>query len=86
MAKQFDPRISLLLQHPYMIAGWLLAYGITIIPCASFIYIIYLNLFGGKETRGKLLQELTEIMKAQKQEADGRTFILMHFEGYYNIT
>lgn len=60
MAKQFDLRISLLLQHPYMTAGWLLVYGVTIIPRASFIYIIPLNLFGGRETRGRLLQQLTE--------------------------
>lgn len=39
MAKQFYLRTSLLLQHPYMTAGWLLVYSVTIIPGASsFIY------------------------------------------------
>lgn len=38
-----------------MIARWLLAYGITSIPGVSFIYIIHLNLFGGRETRKAFL-------------------------------
>lgn len=38
-----------------MIAGWLLAYGVTSIPDVSFIYIIHLNLFGGRETTKALI-------------------------------